>query len=285
MKVKFNIAICIFALGFSLSSCGGGDQKKAEKQLVMAQEAFTAGEFNEAKMLIDSIKILYPKAFDARREGIQLMQQVELAEQTQSLAFLDSMMTIKNEELAAIIKNYTLEKDTAYQKVGNYFWPTQTVEKNTERSFLRFQVNEQGLMKMTSIYNGGKGIHHFAVKVTAPDGTFAETPMSKDYYETTNLGRVLEQCDFKAGEDGNVIGFINFNKDNNLKVEFIGDSKYNTTMSADDRKAAAGVYELSQILSTMSNLKKEQEEANQKIQFVNRKIQERELKESTEIAK
>lgn len=43
------------------------------------------GDFSEAKMQIDSIKILYPKAFETRREGISLMQQVELKEQEKHL--------------------------------------------------------------------------------------------------------------------------------------------------------------------------------------------------------
>ena len=43
------------------------------------------------------------------------------------------------------------EKDTAYQEVGNYFYPTQTVEKNIGRSFLRGQVNEQGAVSYTHL--------------------------------------------------------------------------------------------------------------------------------------
>ncbi len=34
-------------------------------------------------------------------------------------------------------------------------------------------------MSMTSIYCGAHNIHHVAVKVTAPDGSFAETPPPK----------------------------------------------------------------------------------------------------------
>ena len=241
----------------------------------MAQEAFQLGNYNEAKQLIDSIKILYPKAYDTRREGIGLMQQVELAEQQQTLHFLDSLQSVTQEGINKIVGDFKLEKDTVYQQVGNYFWPTQVVERNLDRSYLRFQVSELGVMSMTSIYNGSNSIHHHAVKVTAPDGTFAQTPMSRDSYETTNLGRKIEQNDYKLGEDGDVIGFISYNKDNNIKVEYIGDRKYNTTMSADDRKAAANVYELAQLLAASQKIKAEQEEANQKIQFIERKMAER----------
>ena len=53
-------------------------EKQAAERLNMAQQAFAAGDYNEAKLQIDSIKILYPKAYNARKAGIGLMQEVEL---------------------------------------------------------------------------------------------------------------------------------------------------------------------------------------------------------------
>ena len=265
-----------------LASCGNDAEKKANERLTTARTAFEQGDYNEAKLQIDSIKILYPKAFDARREGISLMQQIELKEQQQSLVYLDSILQTKQKEFESIKNKYVLEKDAEYQQTGNYFWPTQTVEKNLHRSFLRFQVNEQGVMSMTSIYCGGSNLHHFAVKVIAPDGSFAETPASKDSYETTDLGEKIEKADYKMGADGNVMGFLYLNRDKNIKVKYIGDRKYTTTMTSADRQALAGIYELSQLLSSIEQIKKEQEEANLKIQFVTKKIEQKQQKEATE---
>lgn len=265
-----------------LASCGNDAEKKANERLTTARTAFEQGDYSEAKLQIDSIKILYPKAFDARREGISLMQQIELKEQQQSLVYLDSILQTKQKEFESIKNKYVLEKDAEYQQTGNYFWPTQTVEKNLHRSFLRFQVNEQGVMSMTSIYCGGSNLHHFAVKVIAPDGSFAETPASKDSYETTDLGEKIEKADYKMGADGNVMGFLYLNRDKNIKVEYIGDRKYTTTMTSADRQALAGIYELSQLLSSIEQIKKEQEEANLKIQFVTKKIEQKQQKEATE---
>ena len=248
--------LTIFFCGtLALAACGNGIEKKANEKLMVAQAAYERGDYEEAKSQIDSIKILYPKAFEARKAGQALMLDVETKAQQKTLAYLDSALRAKTEEFNAIKDKFILEKDAEYQQVGNYLWPTQTVEKNMHRSFLRFQVDELGKMSMTSIYCGSGNIHHVGVKVIAPDGSFAETPASKDSYETTDM-----KADYKLGEDGNVIGFINFNKDKNIRVEFIGDRSYKTTMSPTDRQAAANVYELAQILSAMQEIKKEQEE-------------------------
>ena len=215
-KAAFLACLCC-----TLFSCSNVEKKAGEK-LQAAREAFERGDYSEAKIQIDSIKILYPKAFETRREGIGLMQQVELKEQEKTLVYLDSMLQEKQKEVDAIKKNYTFEKDAEYQKIGNYLHPSQVIEKNLHRSYLRFQVDETGVMSMTSIYCGPHNIHHLAVKVTAPDGSFAETPASKDSYETTDLGEKIEKADYKLGEDGNVIAFLNLNKDKNIRVHYLG---------------------------------------------------------------
>ena len=269
---KVTLLACLCCTLFSCSNV----EKKAGEKLRAAREAFQRGDYSEAKIQIDSIKILYPKAFETRREGIGLMQQVELKEQEKTLVYLDSMLQDKQKEVDALKKNYTFEKDAEYQRTGNYLHPSQVIEKNLHRSYLRFQVNETGQMSMTSIYCGPSNIHHVGVKVVAPDGSFAETPASKDGYETTDLGEKIEKADFKMGEDGNVIGFLYLNKDKNIKVNYQGERSYSTTMSPIDRQALAGVYELAQILSSITQIKKEMEEAHLKVEFVKRKMQERE---------
>ena len=235
-----------------------------------------------AKLQIDSIKILNPKAFEARKAGQALMLDVETKAQQKTLAYLDSTFQAKTKEFNAIKDKFTLEKDAEYQQVGNYLWPTQTIEKNMHRSYLRFQVNEQGIMSMTSIYCGAGNIHHNKVKVIAPDGSFAETPSSKDSYETTDMNEKIEKADYKLGEDGNVIEFLHLNKDKNIRVEYMGDRTYKTMMSPTDRLAAANVYELAQILSAMEQIKKEQEEANLKIGFINKKKERKAQEEITD---
>ena len=262
-----------------LTACGDGGEKEAQIRLQKAEAALQQENFSEAKLQIDSIKVLYPKAFEARKQGIKLMQQVDLKEQGKTLVYLDSMMQVKRTQLDAIKGNFVLEKDTAYQEIGNWFYPTQVVEKNVGRSFLRAQVSELGEMSLTSIYCAGGKLNHTSVKVSVGD-TFAETPMSKDSYITTDLERTIEKADYKVGEDGGVVGFIVANQDKNIQLTFIGDKTYRTAMQKNDRKAIAELTELARILSGMEEIRKQQKEANLKIQFVTRKIEEAKAAES-----
>lgn len=256
-----------------LAGCGDGGEKEAQLRLQKAEAALQQDNFSEAKLQIDSIKVLYPKAFEARKQGIRLMQQVDLKEQQKTLVYLDSMMQVKQHQLDSIKGNFVLEKDTAYQEIGNWFYPTQVVEKNVGRSFLRGQVNELGEMSLTSIYCAGGKLNHTSVKVSVGE-TFAETPMTKDSYTTTDLGRTIEKADYKVGEDGGVANFIATNADKNIQLTFVGDKTWRTAMQKNDRKAFVELTELARILSGMEEIRKQQKEANLKIQFVTRKMEE-----------
>ena len=278
-KVKDKKKIGLSALlGLALlASCGDGGEKEAQIRLRKAEAALQQENFSEAKLQIDSIKVLYPKAFEARKQGIKLMQQVDLKEQGKTLAYLDSMMQVKQSQLDSIKGNFVFEKDTAYQDIGNWFYPTQVVEKSLGRTYLRGQVNELGEMSLTSIYCAGGSLNHTSVKVSVGD-TFAETPMAGDSYTTTDLGRTIEKADYKVGNDGGVVGFIVTNQDKNIQLQFIGDKTYRTAMQKNDRKAIVELAELARILSGMEEIRKQQKEANLKIQFVTRKIEEAAVK-------
>ncbi len=273
--------IGIVCMACLLGACGNSDEKKAQTFLQAAESAWQAGDYNSAKLQIDSVRILYPKAFEARKQGVKLMQKVELDEQRKSLVYLDSLYQAKQKDLEAMKGNYVLEKDTVYQEIGNYFSPSQTVEKNLNRTFLRAQVSEKGEMLLTSIYCGMSPIHHISVKVSSGD-TFAETPASADIYETTDLGWKIEKADYPLGKDGGVIGYIVLNKENPIRVEYLGDRTYKTTMTPADKKAIADVYALTQVLSSMEEIRKEQQEANRKIEFITRKVKEGEAIKSVE---
>ena len=256
-----------------LAGCSDGGEKAALSHLQKAEKALQMEQFSEAKLQIDSIKVLYPKAFEARKQGIKLMQQIDLKEQQKTLVYLDSQMQAKQAKLDSIKGKFVLEKDTAYQEIGNWFYPTQVVERNVGRSFLRAQVSELGEMSLTSIYCAGGKLNHTSVKVSVGE-LFAETPITKDSYTTTDLGVTIEKADYKVGEDGGVAGFIVANQDKNVQLTFIGDKTYRTAMEKNDRKAIAELTELARILSGMEEIRKQQKEANLKIQFVTRKIEE-----------
>ena len=71
-----------------------------------------------------------------------------------------------------------------------------------------------------------------------------------------------------------MIAFLVANRDKkNIRLEFIGD-RNKTVMHPNDVKAVAELSELARVLSAIEEIKKEQKEANLKIKFVKRKMEE-----------
>lgn len=273
---KMTVWACLLLLGVVLATaCSDNGEAQARQHLEKAQAALQSGKYNEAKLQIDSIRIQYPKAFEARKQGIALMQQIDLAEQQRTLAYLDSTLAVQQQLVAEAKEGLLLEKDTAYQEVGNYFHPGQTVERALYRSFLRGQVSEVGAMSLTSIYWGERHAHHRAVKVVAKDGTFAETPTSEDVYESENIGWKTEKADYPLGKDGGVIAFIAMNHGvQPMKAHYVGERSYVINVRPEDSEAIVKVYQLSQVLTALEQTKKEREEVLRKIAFVERKMKE-----------
>ena len=258
-----------------VTACGDNGESQARQHIEKARVALQKGRFNEAKMQIDSIRTQYPKAFEARKEGISLMQQVDLGEQQRTLAYLDSLLVVQLQMAEVAREGLVLEKDTAYQEIGNYFHPKQTVERTLYRSFLRGQVDEKGNMILTSIYWGERHANHHAVKVVAKDGTFAETPASEDVYKSSDLGWKSEKADYPLGKDGGVVPFIAMNHGvQPMKVHYIGERSYVISLRPEDGEAIVKVYKLSQLLTALEQTKKQREEALRKIAFVERKMKE-----------
>jgi len=256
-----------------LSGCNQ-EKKDALQLLERAQVAYQTGKLEEAIQLADSIGVLYPKVYEVRHAANRLGYDITKSQLLRDVNFIDSVLSVKRPELEAMLPRFTYERDTVYQQTGRYLWPTQVIEKNTSRSYLRFQTEENGKMSLTSIYVGSRPIHHTAVKVTAPDGTFVETPASPDSYETTDLGLTIEKADYQQDKDGGVAEFIAMHSDQNLTMEFIGDRTQRVTLTPTDRQACREILELSSRLSLIKQLTENQEENHRKIEFVERKIQE-----------
>lgn len=270
--------IILSLIGLLFAACNRVEEK-AQVELQKAKEAFSKNLFAEAKERIDSIKIKYPKAFNTRHEALQLLMDVELKEQETLWNQLDSLLRTKQDEFARMKPKYTFEKDSEYQNIGHYLMPQQEIEKNLHRSFLRFMVDEKGKMSMTSIYCGGTNIHHTAVKVTAADETFAQTPVSKDSYETSDMGEKIEKADFLWGEDGNVIQFISEHKNQVLTLLYLGDRNYTTTIPVQDKEAAFEMLKLATLLSSIEETIKAREAAGVKIKFIEKMKEQKKKKE------
>lgn len=273
--------LAILTIGAALVSCEESIEQKAAHHLDNAKQAFSMGNYNVAKQEIDSIKILYPKAFETRRQGIRLMQQIEEAEQLRAIEYEDSIIALAQAAFDKIKAGYAFEKDERYQDIGLYTIKSQAPQRNTDRTYIRAQVDELGRMTLISSYRGSSYIHHDWLKLSVGDA-YVDTPESRNRHEFTDLGVYYEWLSFINGNDGGAAAFISANKDANITYTLYRktgpDSSRpvyrNLKLNKDDRYAISSLYELSQVLLTLNEHKNLREEAERHLKFIQSKMKE-----------
>ena len=283
---KSLILLAIMTLAIS---CGENIEKLAGHHLDNAKEAFSIGNYNVAKQEIDSIKILYPKAFEARRQGIKLMQQIEEAEQMRIIEYEDSMIAVSQAAFEKIKANYAFEKDERYQDIGLYTIKSQAPQRNTDRTYIRAQVDELGRMTLISCSRGSSFIHHDWLKLSV-DEVYVDTPESNDRHEFEDLGVYYEWLSFINGNDGGAAAFINANKDADIRFTLYRktgpDSSRpvyrNLKLNKDDRYAIASLYDLSQVLLSLNEHKNLRDEANRHLIFIRSKMKDESAENAVE---
>ena len=270
-------------------SCGENIEQKAGHHLDNAKEAFSIGNYNMAKQEIDSIRILYPKAFGTRKQGIKLMQQIEEAEQMRIIEYEDSMIAVAQAAFEKIKANYAFEKDERYQDIGLYTIKSQAPQRNTDRTYIRAQVDELGRMTLISCYRGSSYIHHDWLKLSVGE-VYVDTPESNDRHEFEDLGVYYEWLSFINGNDGGAAAFINANKDANITFTLYRktgpDSSRpvyrNLKLNKDDRYAIAQLYDLSLVLLSLNEHKNLRDEANRHLMFIRSKMKDESAENAVE---
>lgn len=274
-NILLALAVCL------LAGCSENVEEKAAKHLDNAKEAFSVGNYNVAKREIDSIRILYPNAFETRKQGIKLMLKIEEAEQLRAVEYEDSMIALTKAAFEQIKAEYAFEKDEQYQDIGIYTIKSQDPRRNTDRTYIRAQVDELGRMTLISCYRGDSYIHHDWLKLSVGE-VYVDTPESNDRHEFEDLGVYYEWLSFINGNDGGAAAFIHANKDADIRYTLYRktgpDSSRpvyrNLKLTKDDRYAIAKLYDLSQVLKTLEEHKQIREEADRHLKFIHSKMKE-----------
>lgn len=277
-KIILSSAIATLAL----VSCGESAEQRAGNLLHQADAAYSAGNYQSAKVLIDSIRVTYPDVIDVRRKALELKRSVELAEQQRTLDHCRASLARLEARRDSLLPSFEYEADKRYQDEGFYIVPSQSLRLNVYNSLLRARVTESGRAYITSLYRG-KRIAHRSVKVSSGD-SYASCSEPFVSHTFRNLGVNNERLDFIAGEDGGLMNFIATAR-GPLTVELEGEQgKHSYALRESDAKAIASVLELSMVLTAITEYKEIAAEAERHITFVE-KARERFSAAATESAK
>lgn len=269
--------ILYIALFASLLSCSGNEEK-AQALYQSAEQQYSAGNYNEALLLLDSIDNAYAKCFDVRKAGQLLMYKINLAIEEKTLVETDTLLNRIIPKINETTEKFFVFEKSEYDELGRYIFKGTEVENNVQRSYIHAAVNEYGVTQLISTYSGGSDINHTAVRFKSSDGSEVLTN-TIPYNDGSNYKYVIEGTHYESvtyqGEkDNGALAFIaNHVGDNGLKAILIGEKKeINVNISKSEREALAASYELGKILSEQLLYTQQNKVAAGKISYLKEKI-------------
>ena len=241
-----------------ITACGK-KTKKAKDYLSIAESAYETGDYENAKSNIDSIKLLYPKAYKEIREGFDLMQEVRLAENKRNIVFIDSMLDVNIAKQKQMQKDFDFVRDKNYQEFGNYIPKLTPSSKTLEQNTLRSGVSEKGILFLESVLSGTNTKHN-KIKVSIADGSYAESlAVTADglNYTFTTLNKTYEIVRFIGSDENGVSEFIFTFQDKPINLSYIGNRTFSKALTKNEKKAIGQSFELSNVLYEIENLRYE----------------------------
>lgn len=261
--MKTKSIILTLATGLLLANCIEDIEKQAQPYFLRAQQSYASQQYALAKLQIDSIKQLYPKAFDTRTQAQALLIDVELAEARAGKAYTDSLLTAAQAKAEPLAKVLYLDKDARYQDIGTYYASRHRTEKNVGKSYLRPQTDERGTFTITSFYRG-RAITPQTLRFAAPDGSYVDLQSTAEPYVMSDATGYTERTDFAATPD--VAHFVA--QHTTVKVTLIGEkSKAQIPFAKAEAQALAQVAEFAATLQSVATLQSQQEELARRIAF------------------
>jgi hypothetical protein len=261
--------LSVWLLLLFLLSCGNRGSG-ARAYLEEAGRAYESGNYELAKLKIDSIKILFPEAFDEISAGFDLMQEIRMAENLRNISYCDSMLQQHYAVLNEMLLLFDYVRDSRYQEFGEYYPKVYPHRSSLNRNGLRSGVRENGELFIESVLSGN-AIQHHQIRVTAADGSFAETGIvTADglNYRFSTLDRSYEIVRFSGRDENGVAAYIHTYSDRPLTVHFIGNRTISVPLTDAAKKGISQSFELSTLLLDIEGLKFEKERSEVLIRYL-----------------
>lgn len=267
MRSKSFIYIPLFLLLFC-SSCS--NKNSAKNYLSEAESAFKNGNYQLAKLKVDSVKNLFPKAFDEIKSGFALMQKIRLAENERNIAFCDSMLAINESVRREMLRNFDYVRNENYEEKGVYYPKIYPLQTSLSQNGLRSGVSETGALIIESIF-AGSALKHTHVKVSTAGGEFAETlPVASDglNYRFSTGERTYEIVRYTGKSENDIARFIYTFRQEPLTIAFIGNRNASHVLGEAQKKGISQSFEFALLISETEKLKFEKERSEALIRYL-----------------
>ncbi len=216
------------------------DTELSAQRIAYARQLADIGNFNQAKLQLDSVHLLYPKEVGMRRQAKRLNDSIVYLESVRTLHYSDSVLQTLLPQTDQLLKSFRYQKDEAYENRGKYVHRLLYTNSNIARCYLQAYVTDNRQTILKSYYYGAKAINHTAVDLAAGD-IRCDISGTLHSFEAEGHYEILTMPEESALQ---ALLFVANNKTERLKITLQGKSNYVYYLQPNEKEALEQTYRL-----------------------------------------
>ena len=246
------------------TACQPSEEQRAATLVNDAKQLVDDGQWRQARIVLDSLHLTYPKQVAQRRLAKALEDSITYLEAQRTLAYVDTLLPPLLAQADQLIKRFKYEKNEKYEDHGKYVHRLLRTGSNTSRNFLQAYVLDNRQTVVKSYYYGTYQVNQQTLRLTA------------NGEETTFSGRNHHFLDgahheiMTLDEDNAlaVLNFINTHQNSKVRVEGVGDKPTRNWvyyLNDKEKEALSDTYQLGFLMKDINQLERMQRTANAQI--------------------
>ena len=265
MKKSF-FAILLLAL----VACQPTDEERAQLILTEAQTLVDAGQWRQARIVLDSLHTTYPREVAHRRIAKALSDSITYLEAQRTLAYVDTLLPPLFEQVDKLVKRFKYEKNEQYEDYGKYVHRLLATNKNTARNFIQAYVLDNRQTVVKSYYYGSKQVNQQSLTLSAADEKCVLGGSNHQFHD----GGYYEIMTLDNDNSLSLLNFINTHAKARIRVEGIGDKPSRNWvyyLNDKEKEALSDTYQLGWLMKDINRLEQMKRTAHAQIDRYNRK--------------
>lgn len=260
--MKKSLLISCFVL--ALVACQPSDEQRAQSLVAEAQTLVDDGQWRQARIVLDSLHVTYPREVAQRRAAKALSDSITYLEAQATLAYVDTLLPPLLEQADKLLKRFKYEKNEKYEDNGKYVHRLLATNSNTARNFIQAYVLDNRVTVVKSYYYGSKQMNQASVTLSAEDETGVYYGDNHHFQE----GAHYEIMTLNHDNSLALLNFISSHPQGRIRVEGKGDSANRNWvyyLNDKEKEALSDTYQLGWLMKDIQRLEQMQRTATAQI--------------------
>ena len=266
MKQLFLFSFLVLAL----VACQPSDEQCAQCLVMQAQTLVDNGQWRQARLVIDSLHVTFPKQVAQRRAAKYLSDSITYLEAQTTLAYVDTLLPPLLEQADKLIRRFKYEKNEKYEDHGKYVHRALATNTNTSRNFIQAYVLDNRQTVVKSYYYGSKQVNQRSVTLSAAD----ESSLFHGSNHHFQDGAHYEIMTLDNDNSLSLLNFISTHHKDRVRVEGNADSATRNWvyyLNEKEKEALSETYQLGWLMKDILRLEQMQRTATAQIERFLRK--------------